>query len=316
MVVVKLHHSIADGAASRELLERIFGPERSALQSAEPDSEPSGNWQDVVLMLRGAHRTMVALPSLFGGTLHQLRHQRTLTQAGLPRPRTAFSGATPPWGMDVTRSRAIAVAELPADSLRRVRERYGASTTDVLIALLGGTLRPSLPPGTELTAVVPVNTRRGTDDEWGNHSSFSFRTLASDCEDPETRIAATATEGRVARKRRTVDGSRTVETWWEAYPLCRAVRVLAEVTMRFVRGRVTAAAIVYTVAGPPSFDAGDAQVEQLYSIGPLANGILLNVTAWSYKDVLSIGVIVCPSDGLDPWRIAEAIQSQLSVLDR
>jgi diacylglycerol O-acyltransferase / wax synthase len=312
-VLIKLHHSLADGLASRELIERIFGAESSSFPPGADDPQAHG-WQQLPLIVRSLRRTLGELPTVFKGTRRALREQNELTKSGVPRARAAFTGATPPWGMQITPSRDLAVVELPIARVRRIRARHGVSTSDLTTALLGGALRPLLPIGTELTAVAPISTRGDTDDPWGNHGSFFFRTLATDRGEPADRLAVVAAESRVARERRNSDGPRALEGWWELYPLYRALRVLAEGAMR-VRGRITAAAIVSNVTGPPLLESQGVRVEQLFSVGPLATGMLLNLTAWSYGDVIAFGVLTCPQGGLDAWAIADAIDAELAALD-
>ena len=54
--------------------------------------------------------------------------------------------------------------------------------------------------------------------------------------------------------------------------------------------------IVSNVRGPaePVTIAGDSRLVDLYSVGPILEGIGLNVTAWSYVDRLNVSVLSCP----------------------
>jgi len=314
-VLIKWHHALADGAASRELIERIFGaaPPPGVLREDE-EPEPAG-WRQLLPVVKSMNRTIAVAPAVLGGTIRALRRSRALTRAGVPPARAAFSGATPPWDRRITTSRALAVVEVPMASVHRIRDRHGATTSEVLVAVLGGALRPLLAADTELIATLAVSTRRDTDDPWGNHSFFSFETLATDRADPDERLAAVAAESRAARKRWTAEASRALEGWFEFYPLQHAVRILAEGAMRRFGGRVTAAAIVSSMAGPQRLEHGNVRVDQLFSVGPLATGILLNLTAWSYGEVLSLGLLACPDGGLDPWVVADAIPTELAALD-
>jgi diacylglycerol O-acyltransferase len=39
---------------------------------------------------------------------------------------------------------------------------------------------------------------------------------------------------------------------------------------------------------------GDARLVDLFSVGPILEGIGLNVTVWSYQDRVNVSVISCP----------------------
>ena len=53
-------------------------------------------------------------------------------------------------------------------------------------------------------------------------------------------------------------------------------------------------------------------LEAIYSVGPILEGIGLNITAWSYADALHVSVLGCPTSVPDPWLIAQALHSALA----
>ena len=53
--------------------------------------------------------------------------------------------------------------------------------------------------------------------------------------------------------------------------------------------------VVSNVAGPrEELQLGDARLVDLFSAGPILEGIGLNVTVWSYRDRMNVTVISCP----------------------
>ena len=53
--------------------------------------------------------------------------------------------------------------------------------------------------------------------------------------------------------------------------------------------------VVSNVAGPrEELVLGDSRLVDLFSVGPILEGIGINVTAWSYLDRLNFSVLSCP----------------------
>ena len=65
---------------------------------------------------------------------------------------------------------------------------------------------------------------------------------------------------------------------------------------------------------PSRCDVGQAVLEAIYSVGPILEGIGLNITAWSYADALHVSVLGCPASVPDPWPIAEELGPSLAEL--
>jgi diacylglycerol O-acyltransferase len=73
--------------------------------------------------------------------------------------------------------------------------------------------------------------------------------------------------------------------------------------------------VVSNVPGPrdPLYAAG-AELRELYSVGPVLEGIGLNITAWSYLGRLDLGVLACRDEVPEPWRITDAMRGALAEL--
>ena len=75
--------------------------------------------------------------------------------------------------------------------------------------------------------------------------------------------------------------------------------------------------IVSNVAGPREhIRLGPIELEALYSVGPILEGIGLNMTAWSYEDALGVSVLGCPRSLPDPWALADQLHLALDELQR
>ena len=76
--------------------------------------------------------------------------------------------------------------------------------------------------------------------------------------------------------------------------------------------------IVSNVPGPtkPAY-IGDAELADLFSVGPILEGIGLNVTVWSYVDRMNFSLLTCPDllDDLAPL-VAHFRPALDALLDR
>jgi diacylglycerol O-acyltransferase len=146
---------------------------------------------------------------------------------------------------------------------------------------------------------VPVSAE-GADDGnrlSGNRVSNLFTSLATDVADPVARLQAIHEVTAVAKEVHNVLGADLMQDWVEYTPPAPY--------SWFMRayGRLGAAdwhpppinLIVSNVPGPrsPLFAAG-APLVGIWSVGPILEGVGLNVTVWSYLDRLHVGVLSCP----------------------
>jgi hypothetical protein len=49
-------------------------------------------------------------------------------------------------------------------------------------------------------------------------------------------------------------------------------------------------------------------------VGPILEGIGLNITAWSYENTLGVSLLGCPASVPDPWQIVDALHDSLDEL--
>ena len=65
----------------------------------------------------------------------------------------------------------------------------------------------------------------------------------------------------------------------------------------------------------PLYIAG-ARLDALYSVGPILEGIGLNITVWSYCGSLNFGIVSCRELMPDLWRLTGHIQDALEELKK
>ena len=319
-VVTKMHHALADGVAANALLGNIvdgLGGDPSPARErprAEVVVEPTPSWfEQLRLAVVDAVLQIGRLPGRVTRTVRAvaavLRHRRA-SSVSVPRPvldvpRTPFNGA-------LTARRNFATATLPMGDLKEVKQAHEVTLNDVVLAVVGGAVRRWLQvdgrlPDRSLVAGVPVATdtpgsgpRLG-----GNRVSNLFTSLATDVEDPHERlrtIARTTAESKVIQ--RTLGPDMLVD--WVQFappaPLTAAMRLYSH-TRAASKHPPPFNLVVSNVRGPGEpVSISGAHLRDLFSVGPILEGIGLNVTAWSYVDRMNFSFLGCPDlvDDLGP----------------
>jgi diacylglycerol O-acyltransferase / wax synthase len=205
--------------------------------------------------------------------------------------------------------------------VRAVKDRLGCTLNDVVLAMAGGALRSWLSatgelPRESLTTAVPVSVRRPEEQRvWGNRVRNMFTTLATDEASPLVRVQRIHDATTAAKAVHAETDSRLQYDWWEFYPLWRAYVSWTRGLVQRLTGRPSYNLIISNVRGPgaPLFVEG-FPLEELHSMGPLANELGLNITAWSYCDQLSFGVVACPEHVPDLWDLVARLPDALQEL--
>ena len=312
-VVAKIHHAVADGGAANALLtnvtdvgeEPLAGPTPgSAADPATLEPTPSRVAQ-IRLALTDAIRQAGTLPGLLWTTIRAvaavLRHKGE-SDVAVPRPvldvpTTSFNGA-------LTARRSFATAALPLADIQQVRRAHEVTVNDVVLAVVAGALRRWLAargetPSGALVAGVPVGTDEPGDPPrlGGNRVSNLFTTLATDVADPHQRVSTISrTTAESKRIQRTL-GPDMLRDWVQftpPAPLSAAMNLYSRAGLAS-RHPPPFNVIVSGVRGPDEIvTIAGARLADLFSVGPILEGVGLNVTAWSYDDRMNFSLLSCP----------------------
>lgn len=333
-VIVKIHHSVADGVAAAALLANVmaFDPAEDHAETGAPATV--SDWKGEPIpgsgqLLRDAFldhlRQLTSLPMLLmrtlGNVVALLRHKRgsdvSTPKPVIDAPRTSFNNALTP-------HRAFATTSLSLAEVKRIKNVFGATVNDVILASTGGALRAYLAergelPDRPLLAGVPISSDKPEDDVRlsGNKVSNLFTSLATDIPDPVRRLEVIHDVTAEAKVMQNLLGVETMQQWVQYTP----PRPYAWAVRQWSRYRVADQlpppinAVVSNVPGPrqPLY-AGGARLEHLYSVGPILEGIGLNVTVWSYLDRLDVGILACREGLPDAHRIADLLHEAIAEL--
>ena len=327
--LTKVHHAAIDGVSGEELIVNLLdlAPEPVAVDPPDSPWEPESLPSDLKLMGdalvelcgRPAVTTRAAWRTARAGA-NLLRHARRagFSAVSLPMgaPRTSL-------GAPVGPERRVAFAQVSLDEVKLVKDAFGVTVNDVVLAMCSGALRYHLAaldeqPKASMVAIVPLSVRaeqeRGT---LGNRLSFMFVSLASAFDDPVQRLRAIAHATQAAKAqehaiRFDVVGS----AWVEA-----AVPALVAPAVRFasrlgVVDRVRPGnLIISNIVGPPVdlYFAG-ARLVAAYPMGPITDGIGLNITVQSYLGSLYFGLMASPNTVPNVWKLAHGLTDALHEL--
>jgi WS/DGAT/MGAT family acyltransferase len=328
-LIAKVHHSVIDGVAGAQLLAQLLdlAPEGRAVTETCPP------WLPAQLP---SHTKLVtdALPSVMQSPFRVLRAAREVGKTAVRLARHALDSATGPISIPlgapstferpVCAQRAVCFAELDLTQVRTLKDRYGSTINDVVLAVCSGALRTHLmATGQEsaepLVAIVPVSVRNEEHDAGGNHLSAMFVPLSNDLQTPLERLR-TVTEASASAKgqERGVGFGPMATLLAEAMPPVIAKPVIQlGVRSGILRKLRAGNLMISNVPGPafPLYFAG-MQLRGVYPLGPVVDGVALNVTVQSYRDSLFVGINACASAVGDLPDLARAMPAELDLLCR
>jgi WS/DGAT/MGAT family acyltransferase len=206
--------------------------------------------------------------------------------------------------------------------VKHVKNHFGVKVNDVILTVVAGAIRDYLVkrdalPRRPVLATVPMSTRTAEDVELGNLVHAMIASLATDIEDPVARLAAIH-RGMNSAKNLADDLTKkqTVGLTDIAPPmLFGALLHVYRAAHLEQRLPLNTNLIVSNVPGPPSrlYLAG-ARIEHIVPVGPLAVGMGMNVTVFSYADYVDVGVQVDPELVDDAWELVSHATEELDRL--
>ena len=330
-LIAKMHHAVIDGVAGAEILAKLLDltPEGSAV------TEPCPPW--IPARLPSQARLMTdALPSFIRSPIRGLRAVREVGRTAVRLARCALDerlgpvsiplGAPDTFESPVGARRAVALAKLDMAEVRALKGRFGSTINDVVLAVCSGALRTHLAAHGEdvespLVAVVPVSVRGKSSDAavLGNQLSAMFVPLSNDRKTPLERLrTVTAASASCKGQERAVGYGPMASLLADAVPpaVSRPVIQLG-VRSGVLRKLRPANLMISNVPGPdfPLYFAG-MELRAVHPLGPVVDGVALNVTVQSYRDSLFVGINACASAVADLPDLTRAMVSELSLLSR
>jgi diacylglycerol O-acyltransferase / wax synthase len=316
-VYTKIHHAAIDGASGAELLTILLDltPDGREIPPAKPFTpvRPPGPatltalaaaklaWRPVQTvrftneLVRVLPTLAPALGNLVGGML------------GLNRGDGEIIATTPgrapatPFNRPITPHRRLALRSVDLDTVKAVKNAFGASVNDVVMAMCAGALRRWLAdhsalPEVPLIAMIPVSVRDpGSKTAMGNKVSAMLATLPTNVADPAERVAIVRAATKVAKSQQAVIPQGLVDHVSDFAPPALTARAARVVFATGLLHRLPPFNLcISNVPGPnvPVYLCG-AKLLAHYPVSVITDGQGLNITLVGYLGRLHFGLVSC-----------------------
>ena len=326
-LVVKMHHSTIDGVSGAELLGILFDLEPSP--AAQPDvPEPvvgriPSDFELVSQAMVARLLKPLEITRMLWRTGQSLLGVRRVRLAGSNRGALPLTAPRTSINVAITSRRRVAFAAAGLADVKRLKNEMGTTVNDVVLAMCTGALRNYLLAGDELpvaplVSVVPVSVSPVVADLKGsNRVSAMFVPLPTHEPDPLERLRLIHEGTRGAKEEHNALGADTLKNWAEhATPNTFALAARLYTGMRLAdRHRPIANLVISNVPGPdiPLY-LGGAEMLAGFPLGPVMDGMGLNITIMSYRGVLYWGLVSCARAVPRLWDIAAAVPAALDEL--
>lgn len=301
-VVVRVHHAIADGIASINLL--LAATSEVPGSCIRPDEQPTftsrpatGRFTELFRAARASRRRTRAFGS------------RSEVPSGLT-PRTLFNT---PSGSD----RLCVSGSLELADVKRLAKASGVTLNGALHAVIAGAMRSELiergaPADFPLVATFGVAEDTGPSRRHGNGIATVRAYLRADLADPVEMLRATARSCLISvglRRQRGFDLHR------EGTHHTQRLAPSARAALAHVLPRVTNHITTANVPGPRSPRwFGDVEVVDWISFSLAIAPADVNLTAYSYAGRLTLGLVVTPESMPDPRGFLARLDRSLADL--
>lgn len=330
-LVAKMHHATIDGVTGANLMAELLD-----LEASVPEESPSSDeWRperppsDAELLIRalaGRARRRLQLPRAVVATVRgfgQLIGRRLFGRGrGMAAP---FAAPSTVFNQAITPHRRIALTAVPLGTMKQVKDAFGVTVNDVVLALCGGALRRYLIsrgelPESPLIAAVPVAVGGAPADERrANQLSAMLVSLATDSSDIVESLRRISDATRDAKEEHRVLGAELLPELGEFAAtnlFGLGARLYSQLRLAS-RHRPALNVIVSNIPGPdfPLYFAG-AKLLALYPLGPVYDGVGLNITVLSYQDTVGFGFVACTELVPDLDELAGGVNEALRGLEK
>jgi diacylglycerol O-acyltransferase len=326
VLLAKLHHALMDGIAGMQALASLV----STTPQPQKPPAPLSTSPRAPHIPSGAELLARSIPTWLGKPLQIARAGASVlgsaTRAALAP--TSDDGSEPVvttrnfLNTHLSPERSVAYLSLPISAIKDAGLAHGATVNEVILALTGGALRRHYekigePLDRATVAAVPVSTHQQGGDDLSNSYGAMFASVGSEIADPVERLKSIRRASRAEKKREK-------PFWGEA--LAQLTDLPSPIFMSFVAQAYTDLGVasrvdpfcnlvVSNVPGPPTtLYLGGARLLDIHALGPIFEGMGLNVTAISVGDNLDLGISACRGIIPDLWTIADGFKTCLEEL--
>jgi len=334
-VVHKIHHCLADGAATVRYLSRVFEQQANLptplppRKQWHPEPLPSSRRliQDAIRdhFTNDIRRIPAFLAVLWQAgkrlfAFHRDVGSPTVERLAHPPPRTRLNHA-------LSARRSFTTRQLPLQEAKSVAKQLGGSINDMVLALSATAIREYLLlhedlPDEPLCTAIPVSADEpGSERESGNRTTYLPTCLWTNVPDPGERFYAIQRATRLGKQELDLLGRTTfIQLMQFLPPLFSLWKTNLKQRRRKperVSYRPMTNVIISNVPGPKEKISGNyGTLVDIYSMGPLVEGCGLNITVWSYAGNLNFSLMGCKKAVPDIDRLADGLFDAIAELQQ
>ena len=326
-LIVKAHHSMVDGISGMDVLGALLSP------SPEPVLEPALPWRPRAgptggALLLGEFARRLTAPLALArrafdavgdpwGTVVAVRDAaagllETLSEANVPASETPFNHPIGP-------HRRFDWLQMPLDDVKAVKQRWGGTLNDVVLATVVGAGRRFLlgrgtrVDGLDFRALIPVSVRTATErGALGNRVSQMLARLPIGEPDPRARYARVVEATTQLKQSRQVLGSELIEELAD----WTSTAVMSQIMRLAVLRRVYNIIVTNVPGSPVPLYLLGAPMRESYPMVPLFSNQAVGIALFSYAGGLYWGINADWDAMPDLHDLIEALRLEFEELHR
>jgi diacylglycerol O-acyltransferase len=319
-IIGKVHHALADGVASANLMARALdlpGASQSERDDYRRDPSPS-DAELIRAAMRDHGASLRELPRLVWDTAKGIRRVRrkSTSAPGLARnfhpPATFLNHVVSP-------GRTFASGTLELADVKGTGKSLGVTINDMVLAITTGALRTLLlkydgHADQPLLCGVPMSIDTSPERISGNALGTVVVSLPVHAADPLEWVRLARIGATIGKENARLLGHELVSRWSNYAP-----PALTEWGFRRIASSASPNKLinvpVSNVPGPRQFGRiAGAPLSELFSVGPLTFGVGVNITVWSYVDQLNISVLADDVTLDDPHEVTDAMRDAFALI--
>jgi diacylglycerol O-acyltransferase len=353
-LLTKVHHAVVDGVSGNEILSVLLDSSPDG-PPIDPPAHPHRGERipsDLEMLARGAAgvpmqpwRALKALPTTLPALtevpganafpvvpalskgLSKLRglagaptNDAILEITGARAPRTPFNGR-------ISAHRRFAFGSLSLDTVKAIKNELGITVNDVVVTLCASAVREWLLerdelPRDPLVAMVPVSVRAPHEAQaFGNRISAMIVPIPTNVAHPRDRLRRAHELLRSAKANHAALPASLLTDATAFIPPAVAALAARTTIDLLSRTRPPLNLVISNVPGPrESLYCAGAQLESMFPVSVVVDGVGLNMTVMSYRDRLDFGIVTDQGQIADAWpfitHLHTALEELQSVLHR
>jgi diacylglycerol O-acyltransferase len=146
-----------------------------------------------------------------------------------------------------------------------------------------------------------------------------FTSIPTNVADPVERVRTVHQMMKGAKLVHNALGAEMLSSWTELTPPRPFAAFMRFYSRRGLasRHRPPINLVISNVPGPKDvLEVAGARLVSIYSMGPILEGIGLNITVWSYNGSMNFGIVSCRELMPDLWRLTDYLHDALEELKK